>query len=180
MRIVKKHYPEEYNGIFFEKKSLQERYNLLINFEGLEIFDAEHAIERFEERFPQLSIDRFYDTLKKGLRKIHKTEDWGYEQNQYVIISRKYKIKVPIHIRPDRFHPEILIGVIGTILHSDKNPYNKYEEIQILVEQSKKDKSFEMFSEFTEKEVGSIDSKWFNHYLEEGEYYREFSYIEVD
>jgi hypothetical protein len=172
MKIIRD-IPEKRSGLEWDLQYLQERFDPLLDFDGIKVYDSEHSEERFKERFPGLSLDRFYDTLKKGLRKIN--SKWDYQENFYVIISNKYDIKIPIEIRPDRKNPEILIGIIATVLNSKKHPFNKYNEIQLMVEESKRDKSFHHIKEHEELEKGI----GFTHYLDEGEYFRDFVYIEV-
>jgi hypothetical protein len=172
MKIVRE-VPEKRSGLTFDEQYLQETFDFLLEFEGLKIFDTEHAIDRFKERFPNLSIDRFYDTLKKGLRKI--LEKYDYQQNFYMIVSRKYKIKIPLQIREDRKDPNILIGAISTLLHSEENPYNKYNEVQVLVEKSKIVNDFQII-----KESEELNDIGFYHYVENGEYYKDFEFIEID
>jgi hypothetical protein len=171
--------PENYDVTKYlncNESYIRETFNKLVTIDGIDIYDTDHAVLRFKERFPSLNLDRLYTVLEKGMRKIFKT--WNYDENFYVIESHKYHIKVPLEIRPDRKNPQIIMGFVATVLDSIENPYNKNNEIQIMVESSKKDKIFQQFSEF-DKSEGDV-SNWYQHYIDEGKYWTDFQYIEVD
>jgi hypothetical protein len=170
MKIIKE-IPIKRSDLQFDQKHFQENYELLLNYQGINFYDTGHTIIRFKERFPSLSIDRFYDTLKKGIKKIY--EKWDYQQNFYIIFSYKYKIKIPIQIREDRYNPNVLVGAIATVLHADNNPYDTVEGIKILVEKYKK-------YDFVRIEESEELEGWFKHYVELGEYWKEFEYIKIE
>ncbi len=170
--------PEDYNGLYFQENYLKERFNQIINFYGIRVYDTEHAIEQFEKRFPELDTNDYKKVLLDGLQKIADT--WNFEENQYVIISKSLYIKIPIQIRPDRNYTNIIVGATPSTLDSRDHKYNLRNEIEVLVEKTKNEHGYAQIQEFTEKEVGYIDQFWFNNYIEDGTVWKDFKEIEVE
>lgn len=190
MRLNNKRYPflgssnrnKEFTGVrnYASKEKLLEYYKILFNFEGIDIADSEHAILQFKNRFPKLSIDRFYEVLKRGLRKINKRYDLTkIDDEEFMIISWKYGFKLPLHLRPDKYNPSKKVGILPTTLDINEHLYNKYDEIEILVENSKSENFYACIRD-VDKDEDPNEYHYWHHYIENGEYYRDFEIIEGD
>lgn len=154
-----------------KEKRISERFDSLGTYSSIEVFDVEHAIEQFKNRFPKLHLNAFYKTLDKGIRKIVRTYDYRKQQN-YLIISYKYGLRIPIEIRPDRKNAKKIVGIIATTLSEDM--YRKLRnEIDILVEQYKKEKV----------SYGSLPDwgdTFFIHFYENGRFIQNYESIDLD
>lgn len=175
-----KRVPEKEITRFYSEKKLIEKYQVLLNFEGIFIADANHALERFKQRFPKLSINRFYEVLKRGLRKINKRYDLNsISDENFMIVSWKYGFKLPLHIRPDEFDRSKMVGILTTTLDVGEHTFNLYNEIEILVEKSKHENFYACRNEVAEWE-DLEESHFWHHFIEDGVYYRDFNLIEAD
>ncbi len=112
--------------------TLEERFDVLGEFEGIACFDTEHAVEQFHNRFPKLSINTFYEVLSDGMEKIKRVFKLKY--NHYMIVSFKTNVKIQIEIRKDRYTPKT-IGAIATVLHRSEQPKNIHNDQEVYIEQ---------------------------------------------
>lgn len=132
------------------KDYLNEHFELIGTYQDISVYDTNHAISQFEERFPTISINILYKCLNKGIRKILKRFDTI--QNNYMIISYKHGLRLPLEIRLDRYSKKI-IGTLATVLTKDQE-VNLRKEIEIMIEQKGdiyyKESLCEGFSIYTE------------------------------
>lgn len=171
--------PENYKGMYFDGFYLNETFEQIINYYELKIYDSNHAIDQFKKRFPNLTLQDYKKVFLKGLEKI--VRKWDYSTNQYMIISKSTDIKIQLHIRPDLQRKDSIVGVTASTLSAKDHPHNTHNEIEVLVESSRKNKSFKKISEFENVLTkNDYDYHWFNHYFENGSYYKDFEYIEVE
>jgi len=160
--------------LLFESKYLQENFKLLFKHNNIEIYDVEHAIGRLHERFPELKNIIFYKLISKGLDKLNIDNLKSYAEN-YVFINKKYDLKVPIEIRPDRHNKNKLIAVITTVLKNSEHEHNLKNEIEIIVEQNK----IGFYKKVRYFKENSYIDRWFNLYFEDGQSYKDFKEVKI-
>lgn len=168
---------KEIEYLTFNEEYLKETFDFLMNYEGQNksypIYDTDHVLVRFRQRFPGLSDKNLYNTLLKGLRKIEKK--FNFMPQRYMINSYSTFLKIPIDIRPDRNDPSKIIIAIATLLDSREHPINKYGELDILVENSKKNSTYERWQDYE-----GLDGNWYNHFIVDGIYHLDFEIIDCD
>lgn len=150
---------------------------------NIDIYDSEHAIERFISRH---NFDKkiLLDKIKLGLDKIYTLNK--LTNDYYVIISKSKNLKIPINIRLDRYSNK-KIGVIPTILDKIEHPYNKKNEIEVFVEKTNINKKvdiknidFMFIPLITEEDLLEKYKNDFNEYIVEGKIQKNYIEIFVD
>lgn len=145
------------------EKKLQEKFYKLFQYKGLSVYDSKHAVEEFQNHFPNLPYEVYLKTLKKGLKKIEKK--FGLDEvDNYLIVSFLHGIRIPIEIRYDSKASDRILGVVPTTLapHEVKKLRN---EIEIMVEQRK-----DVYKKF---EV----CKGFNYFVQSSKVFTDFEEI---
>lgn len=117
----------------FDEQWLREKFKFIGKFQGIPVFDAEHAEDRWYERFAELSWEKvFLPALRNGIKKAF--VQYGRDPHTYMIYSKTHGFKIPIDIRPDRKDRRKLIGVLSTVLDADEHSFNKRGETEVYVE----------------------------------------------
>lgn len=150
----------------FDEKYLSEHFEYIGTFSEVPVYDVEHAIAHFHKRFPKLDFKNYLVTLEKGIRKIKKKHGIDTVQN-YMVFSRKFGLKIPIEIRPDRADRERIIGAVPTTLTKDM-VYDLENEIHVFVESNN--------SKFKRNSI----CEGFSVFADEGNIYRTYEEIIVD
>ncbi len=185
-------------------KKLYEFFQKIGTFDGIGIYDIKHVKDRFKERFPRFDFKTDYlKVLQSGLNAIK--HQYKMEFNNYVIISKSLRIKIPVHFRPDKIEPNKSIFALMTTLDADEHVINIKRDIQIFVENNINPKEFKHYLiekkskpnnkqliEFLKKKSTegyfiriydfADDNKGFPfvHCFEDGKYYKTFEEINVD
>ncbi len=100
---------------------LQERFRPIYRYKNASreiiIFDVKHFEDRLVQRGWYLlhqPREAIFDALRRGCAKID--EEYGFEPGDYMVISDKVGVKIPITVRVDRYNPARIIGMIPTLL----------------------------------------------------------------
>ena len=152
---------------FIKKENIKESFKLIGAFQNIEIYDSNHAVEEFKRWFPHLSFDTYLNSINKGLIKIK--NKYSNELQNYMIISHKYKMRIPLDLRLDKFERtyDKIIAVIPTTLNPNETK-NLKKEIEVLVES--KANHYQRFEE----------CKNFNTYYDNNKVFTDFEEIEID
>lgn len=171
--------------ITFDESVLKERWEKIFQYKNLPIYDAFHVPERLAQRHSRITMQTFFKKLEKGLRKIEK--QYSLDYNTYMIISYRTNLKIQLEIRPDRKHDEKAVGVVSTVLDAKKHPFNKYDDIEVYIEQSIQKGivnpyELDRLAEAS-KRLGYfriIESDGFSYFFADGEVTKSFVEINVD
>jgi hypothetical protein len=112
---------------------LQERFQPIYTYYGMEppvtFYDVAHFDERTTERaLIHLNVSRSHvtDAFQRGVRKIK--QDWDFAIGDYMVISPKVGIKIPITILTNKkSSTHELIGLVPTLLLVD-SPYDRQRD----------------------------------------------------
>lgn len=148
-------------------KSMQEMgFQLIGTFSNIKVYESNHAYEEFIHWFPKLSKDDYKKVLSQGIEKIREL-DTLTELNQYMIISKSTKIRIPLELRLDRCNKNKLMGIIPTTL-GEFETKSLRNEVEVFIEQNKN--SYHKF----------LLREGFNYYVQHGKVFSDFTEIEVD
>lgn len=81
------------------KSQLKEFSKKLFNYKGRNIFDVNHSIERFHERFPDLSLLDWEKVCKDGINVI--LDVFRDSAGKYIIVSNSTNIAIQMEWRKD-------------------------------------------------------------------------------
>lgn len=97
------------------KENYENRYHKIseykINNTILSVYDDNHAISRFNERFPNLTLKDYKKVLFNGIKKINK--EYSLKKGFYWIISKSTGIVIPFKLYVDE--NDILYSMVGAI-----------------------------------------------------------------
>ncbi len=155
-----------------ETKHFKERFEYIFTYNNIDIYDINHAIDRFLERHTNLVFNDVMIVIRRGLRKID--FDYNNDAENYMIISRSTNLKIPLELTYHKQTNE-LIAVIPTILDKSIHKYNTKDDIEVLTEKSRKERTFNRVYEI-DKDLSTFP---FCHYFEDGKYYKSFETINV-
>ena len=113
-------------------------YNRKDNHPFLDVYDSGDFISIKDRSFPELRLETVLELLRKGLGKI--TEIHLSDPHNYMILSRRLGIKIPVDLRPVD-GSDSLAASVPAILSIDDYPYDISREPEIL-ESSRKKESF--------------------------------------
>jgi len=155
-----------------ETKHFKERFEYIFTYNDIDIYDINHAIDRFLERHKDLNFNDVLITIRRGLSRID--FDYNNTAENYMIISRSTNLKIPLELTYHKQTDE-LIAVIPTVLDKSIHKHNTRDDIEILTEKSKREHSFNRIYEINK----NLSTFPFCHYFEDGEYSKSFEVINV-
>ncbi len=121
---------------------VNEKFDLIGNFSGIAVFDANHAYEEFQRWFPHLSSYDYKKALQQGIDKIKKQAGSG--MGNYMVISKTHGLRIPLEIRPDKMMPRKVIGVVPTTLNP-REVINLRKEIEVFTEKVENRETYSRF-----------------------------------
>lgn len=116
------------------KPELNEYFKRVLTYKRHEIFDVEHSIDRYNQRFditgeyPEL----YFNLLKKGIDWVIKNNKENIE-DRYIFISKKYGFGIQVHWREDRFTKEYNGYTATTFSNDEMNFFTKADK-QVFLE----------------------------------------------
>lgn len=169
--------------------TLNEHFKKILSYRQRNIYDIEHSVTRFHERFPELTDKDYFNALQDGIDII--LQVFKDSTQKYIIISKKRGFGIQLDWRKDKkSRDNINQGYTATTL--DVNLHKKLlaNDRKLFVEEIKKYNLQEWFKSGLTinevmKETGYIDIKLpecdnYVVYLNEGELHKNFSIIEVN
>ena len=112
--------------------NMKEHFKLIVDIKGFKVYDVEHAVVRFKERYPNLPESALINTITKGVTKIFKKSGFGVIGN-FLIVSYKYDLRIPLEIRKDKYDDTEFIGAVATVLDPTQ-VRNLRNEVEVMVE----------------------------------------------
>ena len=160
---------------------------VLHNYQGHNIYDTEHSVERYKERIGK-DIFLYTKLLKKGINWIIENNKETIE-DRYIFVSKKYGFGIQVEWRKDRNNTKIFNGYSATTLSKDEMKFfTKADKAlfleNILLSESKEDAEYLVnkgycrykFEENTKKELDLCE---FDLYIQSGEIHYNFELIEL-
>lgn len=166
------------------QKKFQEYSKQIHTYKNRNVFDTNHAIKRFHERFPELKLKDYYQVLENGIDII--LDIMKDSEGKYIIISKSKKIGIQLNWRKDNKSSDNLNhGFTATTLHRDDNTKVFKKDTKLFVERIKADGYMRLY----ESDQGIIDTTGyydilleddFKLYLSNGSINMNYELIEVD
>jgi hypothetical protein len=119
------------------KKYLTEKFEEVLYYRDRYVFDVKHSVEEFKTHVRNfnlpLKLSYYKKLLQKGIDII--LDLYNDKEDQYVIVSKKYGIKILLNWRKDRKNTGLKSnnGYSPTVLSPIENYYTK-NDIEILIE----------------------------------------------
>jgi hypothetical protein len=170
------------------KKFFKEEFKKILTYKDRNIYDTDHSISRFKERFSELDIKVYYKVLKEGIDVI--LDVFKDSKGKYIIVSKATNVAIQLEWRlNNKSNSKINHGFTASTLDykTQKDPIKG--DMKLFVENYKKDK-MERFFETKEykqmiKETGYYyikipECEGYKIYIHEGKRKRNFKIIKVD
>lgn len=126
---------------FKNLSQLFEYFKKIHSYKGRNVFDVEHSIVRFKERFPDLDMKDYYKTLEEGIDLI--MDVFKDSSGKFIIVSRSKKIAIQLEWRKDTKSKDNLNhGFTATTLHSEDQDKVLKKDTKIKVESIEDDYKF--------------------------------------
>lgn len=111
------------------KPELNEYFKKVLTYKGHEIFDVEHSIDRYTQRFDITGEypDLYFNLLKKGIDWVIKNNKENIE-DRYIFISKKHGFGIQVHWREDRFTKEYNGYTATTFSNDEMNFFTKADK----------------------------------------------------
>jgi hypothetical protein len=170
-------------------KKLFEHERKIFSYKGRNVFDIDHSIVRFQERFPNLKDENWKKVCEDGIDLI--LDVFKDSSNKYIIISRSKNIAIQLEWRKDKKSKDNKNhGFTATTLDAIEHKRELQNDRKIFVEEIKKynlekwfnTKSYKKMIESTGYLGVKLDEECENYliYIKEGQMYKDFEVIEVD
>lgn len=170
------------------KKIFKEYNKKLFSYKGRNVWDIEHSVDRFKERFPQYTFEDYKKIVEDGIDGILST--FKDSRAKYIIVSREKRVAVQLEWRRDKKHDDGKNhGYSATTLDIDKHSKELKMDTKLFVEEIKKYKLENCFEskQYPKmvKEIGymgiplSEECKDYEVYVKLGKVYKNFEIIEV-
>lgn len=169
-------------------KKLFEFVKKVFSYKNRNVFDINHSIERFHERFPNLKDEEWKRILTDGIDKI--LDVFKDSSNKYLIISKSKNVAIQLDWRKDKHSKDNFNhGFSATTLDAEIHKRELQNDKKIFVEEIKKYKLEKWFksTDYKEmlKETGYLEIKLkecpgYKIYIKEGKLFRNFKIIKVN
>jgi hypothetical protein len=169
------------------KPLLEKYFKKVYEYRDRNVFDIEHSISRFNERFPSLSIKDYEKALQEGIDII--LDIFKDSTKRYMVISKSKQFAIQIDWRKDiKSTSKLNHGFSATTLDYETQKQMIKGDTKLFVESFKKNNIKKWFGEKKEidiiSEVGYYalkleECKGYEVYIKEGKIYKNFTVIEV-
>jgi hypothetical protein len=166
---------------------LLETFKKVYTYRDRDVFDTEHSVSRFEERFPLLTIKDYEKSLQEGIDII--LDIFKDSSRKYMVISKSKQFGIQIDWRKDiKSSSKTNHGFSATTLDYETQKQMIKGDTKVFVESFKKNKVENWFNskdyKTIFKEIGYYampiqECRGYEVYVREGKVYQNFTVIEV-